>query len=271
MSVRLQARNLRRYSLVPLHPLVWPFANLLPRRRGLWLFAYSHGYKDNPRYMFEHVVAAAPPGVRPVWFAQTKDEAAAVQATGREAVWKRSPHAWFLNLRAGLVVLGSGPSELNRPLVGGAKVVQLWHGAPFKKIHADFPQGDDLLPGSGRLASVVNRWVRRAANASRKVDLLPSQSAVVATRYQSAFRIGPEATPVVGTPRADVIGERGPEADAEARSARDSQLPPELPRRPPAGPLRADVAGRRRRDDPRPRSRRGRPRRAARAARRRAR
>lgn len=228
MSVRLQARNLRRYAPVPLYPLVWPVAHGMPRRRGLWLFAYSHGYKDNPRYLFEHVVAAAPAGVRPVWFAQTKDEAAAVQATGREAIWKRSPRAWLLNLRAGLVVLGSGPSELNRPLIGRAKVVQVWHGAPFKRIHADFPQGDDLLPGSSRLANLVNGVLRRMANNSRKVDLLPSQSAVVATRYQSAFRIGPEATPVVGTPRADVIGEVGPAAEAEARAARDSQLPAEL-------------------------------------------
>jgi CDP-glycerol glycerophosphotransferase len=230
LSVRLQARNLRRYAPVPLYPLVWPVSHGMPRRRGLWLFAYSHGYKDNPRYLFEHVVAAAPPGVRPVWFAQTKSEAATVQATGREAVWKRSPRGWLLNLRAGLVVLGSGPSELNRPLVGRAKVVQVWHGAPFKRIHADFPQGDDLLPGSGRVANLVNGVMRRMANNSRKVDLLPSQSAVVATRYQSAFRTGPEATPVIGTPRADVIGEAGPEADAEAREARDSQLPPELQR-----------------------------------------
>jgi CDP-glycerol glycerophosphotransferase len=228
MRVGLAARNLRRYALVPLYPLVWPLAHLLPRRPGLWVFAYVHGYKDNPRYQLEQVVAAAPRGVRPVWFAQSRQEAAAVRATGREAVWKRSPRAWWLQARAGVAVLGSGPSELNRPLMGGAKVVQLWHGAPFKKIHADFPQGDVLLGGSSLVARVVDGFVRRATNATRKVDLLPSQSEVVSTRYQSAFQIGPEQTPVIGTPRGDIIGATGPEADAEAHRARTALLPAHL-------------------------------------------
>src|SRR5688500_11063899 len=70
----LAARNLRRYMAVPLAPLLWPIAFAVPRRRGLWLFACIYGYKDNPRYLFEHVQAAAPAGVRAVWFAQTPEE-----------------------------------------------------------------------------------------------------------------------------------------------------------------------------------------------------
>ncbi len=228
MSGSLAGRNVRRYALVPLYPLLWPFAYLFPRRRGLWLFAYAFGYKDNPRYLFEHVVSSAPAGVRAVWFAQTPEEAAAVQATGREAIWKRSPRAWWLQLRAGVVVLGSGPSELNRPLVGRAMVVQTWHGAPFKRIHADFPEGDVLLRGDGLLPRIVNGVVRRATNATRNVDVVPSQSPLVSSRFQTAFRVGPEATPVLGTPRADVIGATGPDADREVAEVRATVLPPEL-------------------------------------------
>jgi CDP-glycerol glycerophosphotransferase len=143
-------------------------------------------------------------------------------------VWKRSPRAWLLQLRAGVVVLGSGPSELNRPLIGRALVVQTWHGAPFKRIHADFPQGDVLLGGSGILARLVDGVVRRATNASRRVDLVPSQSPLVSTRFQSAFQVGPDATPVLGTPRADVILRTGPEADREVAEVRGRVLPPDL-------------------------------------------
>ena len=228
MKATLAARNLRRYALVPFFPLVWPIAHAWPRRPGLWLFAYIHGYRDNPRYLFEHVLATAPAGVRPVWFAQSKDEARKVRATGGEAVWKRTPRAWLLQLRAGVVVLGSGPSELNRPLLGRALVVQTWHGAPFKRIHADFPQGDVLLGGSGLLARLVDDVVRRATNASRRVDLVPSQSPLVSTRFQSAFQVGPDATPVLGTPRADVILRTGPAADREVAEVRDQVLPPGL-------------------------------------------
>lgn len=229
MSGGLQSRNLRRYALVPLYPLVWPFAYATPRRRGLWLFACSSGFKDNPRYLFEHVVAARPPGVRPVWFAQTEAEASSVRAAGYEAVYKRLPKAWWLQLRAGLIVLGFGPSELNRPLMGRAKVVQTWHGAPFKRIHADFPEGDELIPGESAVARLVNAVIRWGTNLTRsRVDLIPSQSPVVASRYQSAFQVGPAATPVVGTPRADIIGRTDPDGDEEAAVVRRSVLPPGL-------------------------------------------
>ncbi len=225
----LAARNLRRFAAVPLAPLLWPVAYGMPRRRGLWLFAYVHGYRDNPRYLFEHVVASAPAGVRPVWFAQTAEEAEAVRARGLDAVWKRTPRGWWLQLRAAVVVVGSGPSELNRPLTGRAMVVQTWHGAPFKRIHADFAHQDVLLGGSGSLAGLVNRVVRRVTMASRaRVGLIPAQSDIVSTRFQSAWQVGPDVIPVLGTPRADVINRVGSSADAELAAVLDSVLPPEL-------------------------------------------
>jgi CDP-glycerol glycerophosphotransferase (TagB/SpsB family) len=228
-GVSLATRNLRRYAAVPLGGLLWPVARSVPRKPGRWAFAYIHGYKDNPRYLFEHVVDAAPPGIEPVWLAQTRAEAEAVQATGRPAVWKRSPRGWWANLRAGAVFLGNGPSELNRPLMGRTMVVQSWHGAPFKKIHADFEEQDVLVKGGGALGRLVNAAIGRVTSASRsRVDLVPSQSAIVATRFQSAFRVGPEATPVLGTPRADVICATGPEADAELAQVLDQVLPERL-------------------------------------------
>jgi CDP-glycerol glycerophosphotransferase len=227
--VSLAARNLRRYAAVPLGGLLWPVARSVPRRPGLWAFAYIHGYKDNPRYLFEHVVAAAPEGIEPVWLAQTREEAEQVRAAGLPAVWKRSPKGWWANLRAGAVFLGNGPSELNRPLLGRAMVVQSWHGAPFKRIHADFEEQDVLVRGGGAVGRLVNSVIGRLTSASRsRVDIVPSQSELVATRFQSAYRVGPQATPVLGTPRADVICATGPEADAELAEVLRSVLPERL-------------------------------------------
>jgi CDP-glycerol glycerophosphotransferase len=229
VSVRLHLFNLRRAASIPGAALLLPVAHSVPRRRQLWAFGYAQGYKDNPRYLFEHVAAHPPAGVEPVWFAQTAEEEAAVLATGRRAMWKRRPRAWWTQLRAGVAVLGNGPSDLNRGLMGRTRVIQTWHGAPFKHIHADFPEGDSLLPGGSAMARRGNDLIRRATNRARsKTALIPSQSAVVAQRYQSAFTVGPEATPVIGTPRADVIGASGPEAEAEARAARDAVLPAAL-------------------------------------------
>jgi CDP-glycerol glycerophosphotransferase (TagB/SpsB family) len=122
-------------------------------------------------------------------------------------------------------VLGSGLGEINRPLVGRARIVQLWHGAPFKRIHADFPDGDNVLPGRSPVARAVNAAVRWTANRTRsQVAMVPSQSAVVAERFQSAFGIDAGRTPVLGTPRADIIGATGPAPDAEAAALRSALL-----------------------------------------------
>lgn len=225
----LRARNLRRYMLVPLYPLAWPIAYGAPRRPGLWVFAYAQGFKDNPRYLFEHVVAAGHRGVEAVWLAQTSAEADAVRRLGYTAVAKRSLRGLLLSLRAGVVVLGTGPSEVNRTLVGRAMIVQLWHGAPFKRLHADFPEGDELLGGSGLVPRLVNSVVRWATNRTRsKIDLFPAQSPACAARFRSAFRIGDEATPVLGTPRVDVLARAGEDAETEAAATVAALLPSHL-------------------------------------------
>lgn len=226
MAGDLRARNRRRYLAASLSLLLWPLARVMPRRPGVWVFAYALGYKDNPRYLFEHANVERPAGVRPVWLAQSRAEAAAVRDAGFDAAYKRSIRGVVLSLRAGAVVLGSGPSEANRSLIGRAVVVQAWHGAPFKRLHNDFPAGDVLVSDRGVAARSLNQLGRAVSNASRaRVDLLPAQSPTVSERFQSAFGIGPDASPVLGTPRADVIGRTGPDADAEAAAVRDRVLP----------------------------------------------
>ena len=60
------------------------------------------------------------------------------------------------------------------------------------------------------------------------MGLIPCQSEIVSTRFQSAWRVGADATPVLGTPRADVIGRTGPEAEHEVEQLRASMLPAAL-------------------------------------------
>lgn len=83
-------------------------------------------------------------------------------------------------LRAGLVVITHGFGDVNRYGVDGAVVVQLWHGAPLKKVQADslavFSAGPGLIPG---MAARMRAAYRRS---NSRISLLPTSSGVFRRR-----------------------------------------------------------------------------------------
>ena len=202
--LRTSSRNRRRLHFaieLALLPLAW-----LPRRRGLWIFAYVFGFSDNPRLLFEHVHRYPPPAVRPVWLAQTEAEADEVRGLGMDAVAKGTAAGFRALLRAEVAVIGSGFNEVSWPLLGRTIVVQAWHGAPIKRIHRDFPGDEEVVEPSRRGARAVNalfRAIRRRAWA--RCDVILAQSDVTADRFSSAFGVPRSRVAVVGAPRMDLI------------------------------------------------------------------
>ena len=73
-----------------------------------------------------------------------------------EVIDRDSAAALSTTLRAGLAVVTHGFGDVNRYGLSGAVIVQLWHGAPLKKLHADSPAvtslgGLERLPGASAL------------------------------------------------------------------------------------------------------------------------
>ena len=113
-------------------------------------------------------------------------------------------------LQAGLVAVTHGFGDVNRYGVTGAVIIQLWHGAPLKKLHADSP----AVVGAGALGRIpgmtaLTRWAYRRG--TRRISLLPVSSPLFQPFMRSAFHLTDQVQ-VLGEPRTDVLFDGEPEA-----------------------------------------------------------
>ncbi len=193
------------------------------RDPSLWVMGSAFGVADGAR-AFARAALDSPTPPTLVWLASRPDELAdALDAGFSEAHLKDSKEASELTLRAGLVAITHGFGDVNPYVLDGAVVVQLWHGAPLKKLHADSPAvfgaGARKLPGFGALM----RFAYRRGTA--RISLLPVSSAFFQPFLASAFALDDARVRVLGEPRTDVLF-TGTEAERRrsARSLLESHL-----------------------------------------------
>lgn len=161
------------------------------------------------------------------WLAHEETERLAAEALGFHAVLKRSWAGLWATLRAGTVVVTHGLGDVHRFGLFRATVVNLWHGAPMKKLHFDTSVTTEV--GGGRLISrLLKRMYRSGAH---QVDVYAAGSPVAAQRLRSAFRVQPGMVRVLGDARLDTLVEvlNSPERAAQLRTdvSEALQLSPE--------------------------------------------
>src|SRR5690606_4293309 len=109
-------------------------------------------------------------------------------------------------LKAGLYFINCDIHDISFVLSKGAKIINLWHGIPLKKI-----QFDNLMNDRN-----VQRLQRRAENSSFERifnprdfviydHVLSATEWVAKEAFQSAFRIAPEQCLSAGYPRTDLF------------------------------------------------------------------
>lgn len=168
----------------------------------VWVFGNHKGFRDNPRYLAEHVLRADPT-VTAWWIARSNDEAAQARATGLRVAMRGSPAAAAAQRRAGVAFLTNGFEDLESRHLGGAFVVDLRHGKGLKKILLDMGPASAGRSPLSRLASGINRWF--VARRLSQIDMIVAPGEMARARYLTAFRGPPERIRVLGTPRFDVI------------------------------------------------------------------
>jgi CDP-glycerol glycerophosphotransferase len=129
-----------------------------------------------------------------------------------------SDHGYKLTLKAGLAAVTHGFGDVNRYGLNGAVIVQLWHGAPLKKLHADSPVvtslgGAERIPG---VAALLRGAYRRG---TRRISLFPTSSGFFVPFLASAFDLLNGQVQVLGEPRADVLFAGSPESRRAAARA----------------------------------------------------
>jgi CDP-glycerol glycerophosphotransferase (TagB/SpsB family) len=208
------AGNARVLARAPLYALGALLAVLVPRSPHRWVFGSGIGLGEGALALIELTVAREP-GRHVTWLASSRDELTAAQARGLRAVLKTGPRGLSTTLRAGVVVVTHGFGDVNRYGVSGARIVQLWHGIPLKKLQLDTGATFGLpligsLPGVGRLLTALYR------RAGAQIALFPVASELVAARIRSAFGLSADRVIVTGDPRDDALLAGTPESRREA-------------------------------------------------------
>jgi CDP-glycerol glycerophosphotransferase (TagB/SpsB family) len=178
-------------------------SHLERRDPHLWVFGNQRGFRDNPRYLAEHI-AHTHPRLEVWWIARTPAEAAAARSAGLRVARRGDRAAARVQRRAGAAFVSNGFADLEPAHLGGAFVVDLRHGQGTKKILLEMP--DPRLRARSPIVrgiAGVRRWYigRRLA----QIDLIVAPGELERNRYVTAFGGSPDRIRVLGSPRFDVI------------------------------------------------------------------
>ena len=155
------------------------------RREQVLFNSFAGQYSDNPRAVFEELVARDT-GLVPVWVATGDDAPAGVLSVPpRSTAYARAAGS------SGIVVSNEAlPHFVKKP---GVLYVQTWHGTMLKRIGYDNPRYDGDGPG-----------LRRAKRDYRRWDLLLSPNPYSTETMRRAFRYDGEVLES-GYPRNDLL------------------------------------------------------------------
>lgn len=173
--------------------------HLFPREDSLWIVGSRGGerFEGNAKYLFLHL--RDEDGIRPVWISKSEATVAELRAHGFETYPADSLRGRVTMLRAGSVFVTGTMTDMPLWPTGGARLIQLWHGIPLKRIATDAPSFAGFPP--------LERL--RLLYTYRQFDAITLTGAGLGDSFRSAFRIDPDL-PVTGYPRNDALAHEIP-------------------------------------------------------------
>lgn len=120
--------------------LGFPFTLLVKRDPGLTIVIHRPGtsFADNSKYFYIYATHLAAKGERIIMLTSEPSVQKTLTKAGGDSVLHPSWQSLWLLLRCGKVVIDMDWFNFgSSPLTHGAKLIQLWHGAPLKHIELD--------------------------------------------------------------------------------------------------------------------------------------
>ncbi len=192
--------NLAKLLALPKYVLSVVVAWFVPRVPGRWVFGSGSGVGEGALAVARQL-RWEEPEASITWLVADEAESERARAEGFEPVLRQSRAGYWATLRAGCIVVTHGLGDANRFGVMGGWVLQLWHGAPLKRLHLDSPVTTSVR-GPAFVRSLLRRMV---VVGTRQVDLYVAGSPLAAERLRSAFRVDPGRVQVLGDPRDDAL------------------------------------------------------------------
>ena len=184
------------------------------RDRRVWVLGNRRGFRDNTRYLAEHLHHEHPE-IETWWIAASETDAAGARDAGLRSAVLGTTESAEVQRRAGAAFICTGFDDLDSASLAGSYLVHLRHGKGLKRVLLDVDESR-LMGGSaiGRFSARAYRWFmsRRLG----QVDMVVAPGELAKTWYISAFGASADRIRVLGTPRFDVIL-GGPAYDRVAR------------------------------------------------------
>jgi len=129
---------------------VYVLAKIVPKNNLLYIVGSSLGehFADNSKYLYLYVLSRKEQSkVKTVWITKNIDVYHYLNDKGCSVEYLYTVKGVATVLRASRVFLSHRLDDINGALLGGAEIIQLWHGVPLKKIDYRYKEG---LRGWGR-------------------------------------------------------------------------------------------------------------------------
>jgi CDP-glycerol glycerophosphotransferase (TagB/SpsB family) len=126
-----------------LHPIYF-LSYLSLRDKNIWVFGSGDGerFADNSKYLFLYTAKTKENNAkRAIWISKDKTVIKKLRKKNYETYYNTSIKGIYYLLRAKYFITDTSSFALNYWLSGGAKIINLWHGIPLKKISYDARKG----------------------------------------------------------------------------------------------------------------------------------
>jgi CDP-glycerol glycerophosphotransferase (TagB/SpsB family) len=185
---------------------LWPIYFLLklfPRSPNIWCFSsYRDSFVDNSKYLF-HYTSKNHPDISCYWVTDDDQLIKEMSIRGYQVVKRKSLFGMYIICRSKYVFYSAYVSEINFWLTSGAKLVNLWHGLPLKKIEFDIDSGFLSAKYSKKLTKIRFKNQLLNPSAYRNIHLMFAPSEKMQEIFSSAFRIEYKNIVNCGSPRTD--------------------------------------------------------------------
>ena len=182
--------------------ILYPLSFLMPRSKNTWVYGSFHGaFNDNSKYLFlyanEYVKEK-----KHVWISTKRSTVSHIRQLGYRAYWLATPMGVWYSLRGKYWFVNAYTSDIIFFLSGGAKIVNLWHGLPWKCIEFGIKKGE--LAKRYSREDKLDAFIHPAVFI--RPDYVVSGSNWVTNIFAYSFRINEKQCLPCGYPRNYLLG-----------------------------------------------------------------
>lgn len=180
---------------------IYPFSFLVPRSKKKWAFGSFRGaFNDNAKYLFIHVTEQMP-DIDCAWLSVNRTTVRTIKEKGLKAYHVLSPAGIWFALRAKCWFFNAYSSDIMFCLSGGAKLVNLWHGLPLKRIEFDIESG--ILADRFVKKNLKERYFH--PEVFKRPDYVVSSTELFSEVFARSFRIPLERCLNLGLARNEIL------------------------------------------------------------------